>query len=260
MLNKLNKLFRNNNIEDIFRLVLSRLIRPKIDNYDYIMTLFSGRSGIEIGGPSGDFKARGFIPIYNIVKLLDGCNYSTTTIWEGNIGNMTSYLRDGPPGVQYISEATDLSFSPDAKYDFVISSNCLEHVANPLKAINEWLRVIRNDGLLLLVLPNKDYCFDHKRFITSMNHLIDDYNKNIDEDDMTHLDEILKLHDLKMDKCAGSIDQFKARSLDNQHNRTLHHHVFNCALLNEIFHYFKLETLLTYEGNIGHVILGCKIM
>ena len=192
------------------------------------------------------------------MKELDGCNFSNITIWEGNIesGEKYNYYKN-KNGVQYISEATDLSLIPNSKYDFIISSNCLEHVANPLKAIEEWIRVVKKGGLLLLVLPNKEYCFDHNRSVTEFSHLLKDYENNITENDLTHLDEILNLHDLKMDKPAGSLEQFRERSLKNFENRALHHHVFDINLLKEIFSYFKLEVLLTYENN-EHIILGKK--
>ena len=32
---------------------------------------------------------------------------------------------------------------------FVSLLYCLEHIANPLKAINEWLRIIKNDGYII---------------------------------------------------------------------------------------------------------------
>lgn len=259
-LNKIIKVLMTNSAADIYHLVLSRVVRQQIDNYSYIESLFKDKSGIEIGGPSGDFRNYGFIPLYKILKSLDGCNFSTSTIWEGNIKGGTPYLADVVQGIQYISEATDLSFSPSDKYDFVLSSNCLEHVANPLKAIEEWIRVIKKDGLLLLILPNKDYCFDHKRPITDIKHLLDDYKNQKDESDLTHLSEIIELQDFKMDKCAGTIDKFKERSLENQLNRALHHHVFDISLLREIYDLYKIEIILTYEGRRGNIILGRKVL
>ena len=93
-------------------------------------------------------------------------------------------------------DATDLNKIPDLSYEFILSSNCLEHVANPIKALKEWVRVLKGDSLILLVLPSKEYTFDHNRPITKFKHLIEDYNNDTKESDLTHLDEILKSHDL----------------------------------------------------------------
>jgi SAM-dependent methyltransferase len=196
--------------------------------------------GIEIGGPSELFKT--VLPLYRFVGGLDGVNFATDTIWEGRIEAGEGFNYDGTnSGRQFISEATDLSQIPTARYDFLLSSNCLEHVANPIKALTEWKRVIKAGGALILVLPKKESNFDHRRPVTKFEHLLDDFNRDTGEDDLTHLDEILALHDLKMDPPAGDLDHFKQRSLKNFHNRTLHHHVFDVPLIEQVLDYVGFE-------------------
>jgi SAM-dependent methyltransferase len=214
---------------------------------------------LEIGGPSSIFKDSGYIPIYKIIQYLDGCNFSNKTLWEGDLisGHTYSYYKQ-KKGIQYISEATDLSYIASEKYDFIISSNCLEHIANPLKATSEWVRVLKPMGLLLLVLPNKQYCFDHLPNTTEFKHLLNDYNNNIEENDLTHLDEILELHDLKLDRLAGSYEQFKERAFKNFENRALHHHVFDIALSKKIYEFNNLEIIITCI-NEEFIILGRKL-
>ena len=72
-------------------------------------------------------------------------------------------------------------------------SHCIEHIANPLKAISEWKRILKDNGLILLIVPHKDKTFDHNRPITSLSHLIEDMKTDVQEDDSTHLPEILEL-------------------------------------------------------------------
>lgn len=240
--------------------IYTRIFRERVPNFRYTTRLFRNKYGIEVGGPSRMFTYKGLIPIYKVINSLDGCNYSAQTIWEksksGKSKDKYSCFKEGN---QYISDATDLSQIPDEKYDFIISSNCLEHIANPFKAMKEWLRVIKKDGLILLVLPNKDFCFDWKRPVTKFSHLLEDYENDTQEDDLTHLEEILTLHDLKMDKQAGSLEQFRARSIKNIENRALHHHIFDLELLKEIYGYFNLEILRTYQKGQDYIILGKKI-
>ncbi len=50
-------------------------------------------------------------------------------------------MSDKEPGIQYVRDATDLHGIPDEKYDFVVASHALEHIANPLRAVSEWTRV-----------------------------------------------------------------------------------------------------------------------
>ncbi|MCV7379966.1 hypothetical protein BST11_21650 [Mycobacterium alsense] len=201
-----------------------------------------GKYGVEVGGPSLLFKT--VLPLYQFAAGLDGVNFATDTVWEGSIeaGNDYRYY-PGKRGRQFIDEAADLAEIESAQYDFLLSSNCLEHVANPIKALHEWRRVIRPDGALILVLPNKESNFDHRRPFTTFEHLLDDFNSDVGEDDLTHLEEILALHDLPMDPPAGDLEHFRQRSLKNFENRTLHHHVFDVQLIEKMLDYVGFEIL-----------------
>ena len=233
--------------------------KPKpIKNFNQYAQYFKVKNGIEIGGLSPIFSKE--IPIYKIIENLDGCNFSSQTVWEGSIKEGKSYnFHKAKKGYQYVCEASDLKDIPSEKYDFLISSHCLEHCANALKTINEWLRVIKKGGAILLVLPDKNFIFDHNRDVTKFEHLLEDLNNNIDETDLTHLPEILKKHDLSMDLAAGSIEQFKNRSLDNFSNRCLHHHVFDFELLEQIFEYNNIEIIeKSFAKPYHQIILGIK--
>ncbi len=218
--------------------------------------LFHNLAGLEVGGPSGVFREYGLFPIYKYIKELDGCNFATYTIWEGTInkGKNFNYYKN-KFGYQFVSEATDLNKIENHKYDFVISSNCLEHIANPLKALKEWIRVTQKGGLILLVLPNKDFCFDKNRKITLFSHLLEDYIQNTDEKDLTHLDEILADTVFDLDTKAGSKEDITKRNLNNFETRAMHHHVFDISLLIEIYNYLEIEVLGTYSGK-ENIILG----
>ena len=189
--------------------------------------------GVEIGGPSVLFKT--VLPLYQRVKGLDGVNFSADTIWEGRIEAGAGYhYYQNKRGRQFIADATDLPEFATGRYDFLLSSNCLEHIANPLKALVEWRRVIKAGGASILVVPNKQNNFDHRRPVTTFEHLLDDFTRDVGEDDLTHLDEILALHDLRRDWPAGGRQHFRERSLKNLQNRTLHHHVFDVRLIEEM--------------------------
>lgn len=229
-----------------------RCIRYKGEKFsktELYCTYVRGLQGVEIGGPSTIFKT--LLPLYQEIDELDGVNFSKSTVWEGKINQGLSYRFFAKKrGFQYISEATAMPDLESEKYDFLISSNCLEHIANPLKALFEWRRVIRKNGAIILVLPNKFSNFDHKRPFTEFAHLLDDFKNNISENDLTHLDEILELHDLRMDKLAGNYEEFKNRSMANLSNRALHHHVFEEKVIKEMMHFVGFENIdITKEGS-----------
>ncbi len=215
----------------------------------------AGKSGLEIGGPSAMF--RDLLPVYRVVAALDGVNFADTTMWEGRIQEGGRFEYDtGRVGRQSIAEATSLTGIATGRYQFVLSSNCLEHVANPLKALREWMRVIEPGGLLLLVLPNPQSNFDHRRPVTRFEHLLDDERADVGEDDLTHLDEILALHDLDRDPWAGGRENFERRSRDNMRHRGLHHHVFDAALMARLCAHVGLTPIRQATTATDFIYLG----
>lgn len=247
-------------VREAVEFAASKIVRLKIPNYERYLELFRDKAGIEIGGPSDCFRAGNVLPIYPVLRSLDGVNVSTNTIWEGELSEASGFNYDSTkrPGRQFIRDAVSLEGIGSGEYDFLVACNSLEHIANPMRALTEWLRVLRPGGLLLLVLPNKTINFDRNRKVTAFEHLIDDFKNRTAEDDLTHLDEILALHDLTLDPEAGTLQDFSARACKNLENRALHHHVFDLPLLKQIFDHFALEVLVTSSTLTDYYIVGRK--
>ncbi|MBE9598799.1 methyltransferase domain-containing protein [Pedobacter sp. MC2016-24] len=236
----------------ILLLLFNKTYKKKLIEYKYA---FADKIGLEIGGPSKFFSSE-ILPIYNWVERIDGCNFSKNTIWEGAIDGDQYKFHPDKSGKQYILDGSDLVEIEDKKYDFLLSCHNLEHIANPLKAIKEWVRVLKPGGFMLLILPDKRFTFDRNRPYTSFDHILSDFESNMGEDDLTHLEEILRLHDLIMDPGAGmDFEVFKERCEDNFAVRGLHQHVFSFDLLEEISSYFNLSTVLKYDVPPYHKII-----
>jgi SAM-dependent methyltransferase len=243
MVSKLVSILTSRGLSGTIRAVAWRVAPPRARCFRESSPLLAGKLGLEIGGPSSVFSQRGRFPVYTIVRGLDNCNFGRNTIWEGAIqeGSTFRYDEQHAPGYQYILEATDLAIIPSNTYDFVLSSHTLEHTANPLRALREWLRVLKIPGLLVLVLPHKDGTFDHRRPVTPMEHLVEDFERGTTEDDLTHLPEILARHDLRRDPEVRDFAAFKVRSEQNVENRCLHHHVFDSEAVVRLIDYVGLE-------------------
>jgi SAM-dependent methyltransferase len=192
-------------------------------------------AALEIGGPSRLFRPRGGLPAYAWLSRVDNVNFAAATAWENDLrdGGEFHFHPAKPPGRQFLREASVLSDLPDGAYDVVLSSHCLEHLADPLRALSEWRRVVRPGGHLLVAVPDPSRTFDHRRPLTTLPHLVSDFQRQTTEDDLSHLDEVLALHDLARDPAAGSRIEFEARCRDNLRHRCLHHHVFDLALLRD---------------------------
>lgn len=221
----------NEGVGGLFTRVLHRFWPRKFETLRVVSGLVSGKTALEIGGPSQLFTGHGSLPIYGLLHRVDNVNFASETIWEGTIrtGDTFRFDPDRPAGHQIIGEGTDLSRIPSGSYDVVLSSHTIEHTANPIAALHEWRRVLDDTGLLVMVVPHKEGTFDHARPVTTLRHLQTDFETAMGEDDLTHLPEILELHDLAKDPGAGSRAEFEARSRKNRDNRALHHHVFRTS-------------------------------
>jgi SAM-dependent methyltransferase len=230
-----------NNIRSIRGRVLrglQLLLQGRLKSFKVALALVEDKYGLEIGGPSDVFqgwrsvskKYRGLnpLPIYDRIAKLDNCNFSSKTLWSTHTAEY-SYSPMKQPGYSIIADGSDLSTIASETYDFVLSSHNLEHFANPIKALYEWKRVTRRQGGLILVLPDYRRTFDHRRVPTSVEHMFDDYRRNVAENDETHIPEVLQLHDIALDGTlvSHSVEELVQRSRDNITNRALHHHVFD---------------------------------
>jgi SAM-dependent methyltransferase len=217
------------------------------------------KAGLEIGGPSWVFRDwYAPLPIYKTVGSLDNCVFSQKTIWDSHLDSYT-FRSDKAAGRTIICDGSDLSLVADDSYDFILSSHNLEHIANPVKALREWQRIARPGGGLILVLPNYAKTFDHRREPTTVSHMLDDFNRETREDDLTHLPEILQLHDLSMDPPAGTAKEFRQRSLDNFTNRCLHHHVFNENNSKELLCQIGIQVLTVEAAWPFHIFLLARM-
>jgi SAM-dependent methyltransferase len=202
---------------------------------EILTKITNNKLGVEIGGPS----YVGRIVIYQNATSIDNVIFSNNTIWSNHTDKYNYY--NGKTGNVIINDAVNISSVQNDYYDFCFSSHSLEHIANPLKAIKEWLRIIKNGGYIIIIVPEKSNCFDHKRDYSKFPILLSQYEKNVGEDDLSTLPEIIMKHDLTMDTPAGDLEAFTKRSLDNFNNRCLHHYVYNDNLLMDICNYFKCD-------------------
>lgn len=257
MLTRVIDKLRRDGLSGLTRAAYRRAFPERFRHLHECAPFFRGKTGLEIGGPSPIFSRRGALPVYPLAAQIDNCNFAQQTVWEGQIaeGHTFVFDRRKRPGRQFVAEASNLAMVGDDSFDFVLSSHCIEHLANPLGALAEWTRILRPDGVLALVVPHKDATFDHRRPITSLQHLLDDRDHRTSEDDETHLDEWLRLIDLS--RAPGVEDQasFEARSRRNVENRCIHHHVFDTRLVLEMLTEANLQVRAVQPMLPCHIIV-----
>src|ERR1700748_1439679 len=91
--------------------LIKKLFPKKLKGFNQVKKYFKNTAGLEIGGPSEIFRRRRYIPVYPLIKRLDGVNFSSNTIWEDRItkGFTYKFSKSADPGYQYIEEGANLS-------------------------------------------------------------------------------------------------------------------------------------------------------
>lgn len=85
--------------------------------------------------------------------------------------------------VDVIASGDNLPFD-DNSYDFVINSHVLEHFYDPIKAIQEWVRVVKPNGYVFMIIPHKERTFDKDRERTTLNELIERHQWTLQNPDV----------------------------------------------------------------------------
>lgn len=60
-------------------------------------------------------------------------------------------------------------------YDWIIASHVIEHTPDLIGFLNDCDAILKDDGVISLVVPDKRYCFDHYRPITGISKIIDSH-------------------------------------------------------------------------------------
>jgi glycosyltransferase involved in cell wall biosynthesis/SAM-dependent methyltransferase len=125
-----------------------------------------GLEGLEIGGSSHN-------PFGLKTKNVD-YTADMTTVHKAEEVKMCGRAL----GVDIVAPGDALPVA-DGSQDFVISSHVIEHFFDPIKAIKEWLRVVRPGGYIFIIAPHKERTFDKERARTPLAELLDRHSGKI---------------------------------------------------------------------------------
>lgn len=123
-------------------------------------------TGIEIG------SLHRRLPLAANVLYLDMC---TTTQLRSQYAEDPRVDEIGQ--VHLVAKGGSYPFIDDNAFDFVASSHVLEHVANPPRQLQEWLRIIRPGGIVYAIVPDMRFCFDRRRELTPLSHFVEEYER-----------------------------------------------------------------------------------
>jgi predicted SAM-dependent methyltransferase len=92
-----------------------------------------------------------------------------------------------PPDV--VDEAEHLREFEDESLDFVIANHVLEHVEDPIAALDTFMRVLRPGGIVFITLPDARHSFDQNRERTTVEHVLRDHREGPEVSRRRHYEE-----------------------------------------------------------------------
>lgn len=157
--------------------------------------------------------------------------------------------------VDIIDNGERLDNVADASQDFVIANHFLEHCQNPILTIRNMLRVLRQDGILYMAVPDKRYTFDVHRPVTNLEHLLWEYHNGTAKSERQHYQEWVKFVDHVQD--VVEVEKRVEDLLTRQYS--IHFHVWTpealqlliLALKTELNFMFEVELFLQNAGEMG---------
>jgi hypothetical protein len=135
------------------------------DNRRQLIETFVRGEGIEIGA----LQKPTAVPADAKVRYVDRLTLEESRKAFPELGDVPMVTPD------ILDDAETLMTLGAASQDFLIASHVLEHMQNPVLALQNWLRVVKHGRPVLVVVPHHTNRLDRERTVTTLQHLIDDY-------------------------------------------------------------------------------------
>jgi SAM-dependent methyltransferase len=148
--------------------------------------------------------------------------------------------------ISITGDAQDLSNIEDGSVDFVIANHLVEHLDNPIRGLEEMVRVLRDGGVLYLALPDPRVTFDFERQLTSVEHLIDEYRNGPDQTREAHFrDWVEKAEAHTHFGRADNVDERVQTLL--QMDYSIHYHLWRPDTFLDFLSAVRRETVIELE-------------
>ena len=87
---------------------------------------------------------------------------------------------------------SDLSELAPHEFDFFVINGVMEHLANPIRFLENVARIMRPGASLFIAVPDRDYAFDSRRELTTFDHLWQEHLDGVLEPSDEHLVDYLE--------------------------------------------------------------------
>lgn len=218
-----------------------------------INEIINGKKILEIGGPSPNNY---WIPkFYEISLYTDIINFSDQNNISLELGckeKLNDNLKYRKIYKLNIDDTYEYINFIEKDYDIILTCHCLEHQANPIKQLLLWKKLLKKGGIIINILPEKSLTLDCNRPITKFSKIIQKYEDNIEEDDITEIDEMILYKNTNPDKISGitnicALEDLKNNPSNIKKYRPLHQHVYDFNLLKNISNFINMKQFMEFN-------------
>lgn len=135
-------------------------------------------------------------------------------------------------------------FAADDVFDYAIATHVIEHVPNPIKAIREMHRIVKDGGYIVLIVPDKEKTFDSRRALTPLENVVGDYENPSPERDLPHFVDFYTNTDAH--EHAGEMDAVVLERVAAEKWKEafpIHYHVWDYASFDKLMQYIRLNVV-----------------
>lgn len=146
-------------------------------------------SGVEIGAMTMPLRVPPGVTVQHVDRMTrDGLIHD-----EGPALRAAGLDPADIPHIDVVDDAGRLAAFGDSAVDFVIANHVLEHLEDPITALESMMRIIRPGGVLFLTLPDCRFTFDAARTPTTIEHLLIDHERGPHTSRQSHYEEWAQL-------------------------------------------------------------------
>ena len=214
-------LLRKNDKIDFF---ISKITR------DSLATNYIRGNGIEIGALHNPLKVSRSVKI----KYLDK---SPTEQLKKENPNFKSIVN-----VDIVDNGEFLEKLENNSLDFIIANHFLEHCQNPIGTIKRMLEILRKDGVIFLAIPDKRYTSDKNREVTTVDHILKDYEDGGRNSRKNHYLEYLRtVKNLNSNELIETAKDYEERKI------SIHFHVWTQKEMFDMFSAMKEKLNFSFD-------------
>jgi SAM-dependent methyltransferase len=156
------------------------------------------------------------------------------------IGALHNPLRVPPRArVTYVDRMTEPELRlhyPELSDKQLVPVHVVDDGENPLLALQNWTRVLKKGGVLYLAVPNKQKTFDLDRPVTTISHVVRDYEEGPHVSRQRHFAEWVVLVNKRYpDKAQAEVDRLIKM------NYSIHYHVWDPPAFLDLLRFCREE-------------------